>query len=217
MNDLNMNSANESVKSAGRPPASLNQNRPAGAPGGFSARIHDPAFSKYQKDSKNWSFLFSFILAAISIIAFPIYGNASHEISWPDSLFYGMGIGAMFISIAALQTWKRNLDQTWDGVVIDKQIYHKSERLQNGNTASYHEYVLKIKKDSGGIKKEKWVDAPALFNYFSVGDRLRHHHGFAYYEKYDKSIDLQILCIACNTFNEIELDACCRCKCPLLK
>lgn len=212
-----MNSANERGKSSDSPRAPLNQGRPGGAPGGFSARIHDPAFSKYQKDSKSWSFLFSFILAAVAVIAFPIWGNASHEISWPDSLFYGMGIGAMFISIAALQTWKRSRDRTWDGVVIDKQIYRKSERLQDGNTASYIEYVIKIKKDSGGIKKEKWVDASALFNYFSVGDRLRHHKGFSYYEKSDKSIDLQILCIACNTFNDIDLDACKRCKCPLLK
>jgi len=183
---------------------------------GFSSNISDPAFAKYQKNSRSWSFLFSSILAVIAIMGFPIYGNASREIDWPESLFYGMGIGAMFIAIAGMQTLKRKMDKTWDGTVIDKQYYRKRQRT-NLSIVYRTEYIIKIKKDSGGTKINKWIDSPGLFNYYSVGDRVRHHKGFFYYEKYDKSIDLQILCAACNSFNDITQDICSRCKCPLLK
>lgn len=184
---------------------------------GFSSKIHDPSFAKYQLNSIRWAFLFTSILAIIAIIGFPIYGIKTGEIDWPNSLFYGIGIGGMFIVIAGLQTLKRKLDKTWDGVVIDKQSYRKRERSKNGHIVTRMEYVIKIKKNTGGVKKHKWVDTPGLFNYYNVGDQVRHHKGFFYYEKYDKSTDLQIICIACNSFNDITQKICNRCKCPLLK
>ncbi|MDD4924453.1 MAG: hypothetical protein PHF74_06430 [Dehalococcoidales bacterium] len=178
----------------------------------FSTKISDPAYSKYKKDSITWSFLFSFILFIIAVIGFPIYGNSTGELDWPESLFYGMGIGAMFITIAALQTAKRKLDTTWDGIVIDKQFHtkHSSNEYRT-------QYVIKIEKDSGKIKTVKWTDYPDIFNYYEVGDRVRHHKGLFYYEKYDKSRDSEILCVACRYFNDIKEDFCVRCKCPLLK
>jgi len=183
---------------------------------GFSAKINDLAFARYRRDAKRWSFLFSFSLAAIAIIAFPIYGNQTGEIDWPDSLFYGVGIGGMFVLIAALQTFKRNLDKTWDGVVILKESRRIRKRV--GNTIGYHtEYIIQVQKEDGRVKKHRWLDAPGIFNYYSVGDKVRHHRGFAYYEKYNKSKDAAIMCAACNTFNDISLEVCRRCRCPLLK
>lgn len=179
---------------------------------GFSDKISDPAYSKYKKDSITWSFLFSSILAVIAIIGFPIYGNSSGELDWPESLFYGIGIGGMFIAIAALQTAKRKLDKTWDGVVIDKQFY-----VKHSNNEYNTKYVMKIEQDSGKIKKVKWTDYANIFNYYEIGDRVRHHKGLYYYEKYDKSRDSEILCISCLHFNDINEYFCIRCKCPLLK
>ncbi len=178
----------------------------------FSDKISDPAYSKYKRDSITWSFLFSSILAIIAIIAFPIYGNHTGELDWPESLFYGMGIGGMFITIAALQTAKRKLDKTWDGVVVDKQFHNKHSRNE------YHTYyIIKIEKDSGKVKTLKWRDYTDIFNYYDIGDRVRHHKGLFYFEKYDKSRDSEILCISCIYFNDIKEDFCVRCKCPLLK
>jgi len=179
---------------------------------GFSDKISDPAYSKYKKDSITWSFLFSFILAIIAIIGFPIYGNNTGDLDWPESLFYGMGIGGMFIAIAALQTAKRRLDKTWDGIVIDKQFY-----VKHSNNEYNTKYIMKIEQDSGKVKKIKWTDYPDIFNYYEIGDRIRHHKGLFYFEKYDKSKDTEILCISCIYFNDIKEDFCIRCKCPLLK
>jgi hypothetical protein len=184
---------------------------------GYSEKIRDPAFASYKKKSASWSFIFASILALIAIIAFPIYGNKSGDIDWPYSLYYGFGIGGMFIIIAALQTIKRAVDKTWDGVVIDKQVYNRTERSSNGHNTHHTIYVIKVKKDSGGKKRHQWRDTPGLYNYYNIGDRVRHHKGFAYYEKYDKSQDSKIMCAACMSFADIDASVCPRCKCPLLK
>lgn len=184
---------------------------------GYSDKINDPAFTRYKKNSNSWSAIFSLILAVIAIIAFPIYGKSSGEIDWPQSLYYGMGIGGMFIVIAILQIIKRGFDKTWDGVVIDKNSYSVRERDNDGHYHQHMIYILKIRKDSGSIKKHRTRDIPGPYGYYNIGDRIRHHKGFYYYEKYDKSNDSQIMCAACNSMNDIGLDQCQRCKCPLLK
>lgn len=184
---------------------------------GFSPKINDPAFASYKKKSVTWSFVFACILAIIAIIGFPVYGNASGEIDWPNSLYYGIGIGGMFVVIALLQTIKRGFDKTWDGVVEYKHSYRERER-NRGAVAYYRTvYVLKIRKDSGGTKKHKWRDMPGPYNYYNSVDRVRHHKGFYFYEKYNKSNDTQIMCAACMSFNDISADVCTKCKCPLLK
>lgn len=195
----------------------LQQFRPRRDLIGFSPKISDPAFLAYKKKSSTWSFLFATILAVIVIIAFPIYGNASGEIEWPNSLYYGIGIGGMFIAIAILQTLKRGTEKTWDGVVISKDIYKDTVRNDDGPDRHQTVYRIKIKKDSGGTKTHEWRDAPGLYDYYSTGDRVRHHKGFYYYEKYDKSQDSRIMCAACMSFQDINENICARCKCPLLK
>jgi len=185
---------------------------------GFSDKINDPAFAKYQKASKSWSYLFAVILAVIAVIGFPIYGQVSGELEMPTSLYYGMGIGGMFIIIAFMQSLKRRFDTTWDGVVIDKQS-HKRVRHDQRDDSQHHyvEYVFKVKRDSGKVYKHKTTNQPGLYGYYNIGDKVRHHKGFYYYEKYDKSQDKQFLCIACLSMNEPERDTCVRCKWPLLK
>lgn len=186
------------------------------APGGFSTNISDPAFAAYKRKSGIWSIVFALILAVIALIGFPIYGNASGEIEWPNSLYYGFGIGGMFIAIALMQILKRALDKTWDGTIENMKTYKQRERVQSGY-AFHTYYTMKVRKDSGGVKKHKWRDTPGLYDYYNIGDRVRHHKGFYYYEKYDKSQDAQIMCAACMSFIDKDQDICPRCKCPLLK
>lgn len=193
---------------------------PYGAPAlvGFSAKINDPAFAEYKKKAGIWSILFALILAVIALVGFPIYGKISGEIDWPGSLLYGLGIGGMFVVIALFQVMKRALDKTWDGAVEDKKTYQRRERTNGKGRARIHTYyVVKVRKDSGGVKKHKWRDIPGFYSYYNIGDRVRHHKGFYYYEKYDKSQDPQIMCAACMSFVDKEQEVCPRCKCPLLK
>ncbi|KUG05125.1 hypothetical protein ASZ90_017446 [hydrocarbon metagenome] len=184
---------------------------------GFSPRINDPAFKKYQNASKNWALMFSLIIAVIAIIAFPIYGEVSGEMEMPYSLYYGMGIGGMFVAIALFQNIGKGLDSTWDGVVVDKRTYKKTESDRNSNTFSTHTYFeYTVKRDNGKIYTHSTKGDDTVYNYYNIGDKVRHHKGFGY-EKYDKSRDTFLFCTACASINDISDEVCFRCKCPLLK
>ena len=98
---------------------------------GYSSRITDPAFSKYIRDSGRWSYIFSFILAGAAVVGFPIYGKFSGTLEMPVSLYYGLGIGAMFVAIAFFQNIYRKKDATWDGIVIEKKSQVKREYRKN--------------------------------------------------------------------------------------
>ena len=185
---------------------------------GFSPRIADPSYAKYQKNTKRWALLFAVILFVIASIAFPIYGNSSGEIDFPESLYYGMGIGGMFVVIALVQTIRQGRDTTWDGTVIDRTSARKSRQDSDGDGhRHYMEYVVKIRMDNGKVKKHRSIDQPGLYSYFRVGERVRHHKGLYGYEKYDKSQDAEIMCVACMKMNSVLLDKCERCGCPVLK
>ncbi len=185
---------------------------------GFSPRIQDPAYAKYAKSSTKYALVFAAILALVAVIGMPIYGNASGEIDFPNSLYAGMAIGGMFLVIALVQTLRKGTDSTWDGTVIDKKSI---SRIQNDDDSSiqryYMQYRFTVEQVGGKKHTHTFNDLPALYNYYQEGDRVRHHKGFTYYEKYDKSRDSEILCAACLSMNPIGEDVCRRCKCPLLK
>ncbi|KJS84858.1 MAG: hypothetical protein JM58_10075 [Peptococcaceae bacterium BICA1-8] len=185
---------------------------------GFSPKIDDPRFARYSMASKNWAFLFSIIIAAIAVIAFPIYGSYSGEVDWPYSLYYGMGIGGMFVTIALVQNFKKSRDSTWDGVVDDKRIYEKKHWDKNNDTYTTNTvYEYKVRRDDNGkIYEHSTENNDIVYNYYNIGDKVRHHKGFGY-EKYDKSKDTFLFCIACASINDIANEDCFRCKCPLLK
>ena len=194
-----------------------------GGRAGFSTRIHDPAFAKYLKNSNRWSGMFSGILAIAAVVGFYIYGETSSEMSNPQALYIGFGIGGMFIFVALIQMIGRKTSKTWDGTVIDKTIKKKRRRKSTGSEESdydwvdYVEYKVIIKSEEGKKHEITAEDDDTLYNYYKVGDRVRHHGGLNSYEKYDKSNDSIIFCAACATLNQIEDDKCHRCKCPLLK
>jgi hypothetical protein len=185
---------------------------------GFSPKINDPAFAKYQKASNKWAIIFAGILAVIAVVGFPIYGHRSGELEMPQSLYYGLAIGGMFIVIALAQIARKGHDTTWDGVVVGKQFFKRKTYDKTNDTHTTHTvYEYKVKRSNGKVYKHQHQDCDTVFNYFDVGDKVRHHKGFDVYEKYDKSTDATVFCIACGSINDISDDTCFRCKCPLLK
>ena len=185
---------------------------------GYSSKISDPAFDKYRKDSKRWSYLFSFIMFVGAVIGFPLYGNISGEMEMPYSLYYGLGIGGMFLAIAFFQSLSRDRDTTWDGVVVDKKISKRREHDKNSDsTSTVMVYEYKVKRDNGKTYSHQTKNSDTVYNYYNEGDKVRHHKGFLGYEKHDKSRDTFLFCTACATINDVNNEACFRCKCPLLK
>lgn len=102
--------------------------RPSGGSIGFSAKINDPAFARYMRDTRRWSVIFASVLAAVAVAGFYIYGEISREMDNPEAVYIGLGIGGMFIGIAILQELGRKEGRTWDGVVTDKKIEQKQRQ-----------------------------------------------------------------------------------------
>ena len=188
---------------------------------GYSEHIHDPASARYLKNTNRWSTIFSLILAVTAVIGFTIYGEVSGEMDNPQELFIGLGIGGMFLVIALFQILGRKRSKTWDGVVVDKTIKPKTRRYDTGNNDStinyYTVYAVIVREEQGKTHQMTAEDDRTVFDYFQVGDRVRHHARLNPYEKYDKSRDSIIFCNACATKCDIGDDVCFRCGCPLLK
>lgn len=187
---------------------------------GYSERINDPAFTKYLRNVTSWSFIFAGILSVIVIVSFYIYGENSIEMDNPEALFIGLGIAGMFLSIALITTLLRAADKTYDAVVIDKKVEKKRRREKSGDDyyiRKYTSYTVTFKTDKGKIINQSVEDDATTYNYFNIGDKVRHHKGLNSWEKYDKSQDTIIFCSACGTLHDITDDKCYRCSCPLLK
>jgi hypothetical protein len=200
---------------------------PQGASGslvGYSNRIHDPAFAKYVKNTNRWSVIFAVILAVVAVVGFFIAGESGVDgMENPEALFIGLGVGGMFLIIALFTILGRKRSRTWDGVVADKTVKKKTRNRNSGSDDDdyyveyYTEYAVIIRDERGKTHRIVNEDNATVFNYYQVGDRVRHHAGLNSYEKYDKSRDSIIFCSACGTLCDIHQDVCSRCKCPLLK
>ncbi|MDP3385769.1 MAG: hypothetical protein Q8S24_00940 [Eubacteriales bacterium] len=179
---------------------------------GYSDRINDPAFKKYIRNNKQWAGIFSMILAVIAIGSFAVYGHFSDEMGNPEAFFIGLAIGGMFMVIGLYKIIGIKQSKTWDGKVTDKLIRHiRKDRL-------IAEYIVVITRDDNGKAYEMTSeDDDTAYNYFCIGDLVRHHGGLNSYEKFDKSKDTINFCNACATLNDVLDDECFRCHCPLLK
>ena len=183
---------------------------------GFSPKINDKAFASHKKKSAITMFAFAGIVTVVAFIAIPIYADSTGKMTLPNSFLTALLMSGLFWGISLIITLKKSLDKTWDGVVESKNT--GVERTRNAGYKTYERgYVMRVRKNSGGSKTHRWKTFPGLYNYYNIGDKVRHHKGFSYYEKYDKSGDTHIMCAACMKFNDIKLEKCARCKCPLLK
>lgn len=190
---------------------------------GYSNKISDPLFKKYVKNTNRYAMIFSFIIAIIAIVGFYIAGETSSDMDNPDSLFIGLAIGSMFLLIGFIRVIGKKRSKTWDGTVVDKSITQKKRKISSGSDTkdfywqNYMEYVVVIQSHKG--KKHNLIseDDQTVYNYYHVGDKVRHHGGLDTFEKYDKTNDSIVFCNACATLCDITMDHCPRCKCPLLK
>lgn len=188
---------------------------------GYTNRINDPAFAKYLKQSNKWASLFSFILAVIAFVGFSIAGALGLDgLENPQAMYIGLGIGGMFILIALFQIIGKKRSKTWDGLVINKTHKLKREKVGSGDDTYWKQvmvYKIHLKEASGKKHIIKHRDNQTVYDYFHKGDAVRHHGGLNSYEKYDKSNDSIIFCLACGHLHTIDEDICSQCKCPLPK
>ena len=187
---------------------------------GYSSLINDPTFETYRRSTMKLGFRFALVAAVIAIIGFSIYGETSSDMDNPEAFFVGLAIGGMFLVIALVQRVKGHTSRTWDGQVVDKKIKKKQEKVNFGDEYRMEQvilYTVVIQEQNGKKHKLQTRNIKTTYDYYRIGDQLRHHKGLNTYEKYDKSHDNIIFCNACGTVNDIEENLCSICHCPLLK
>jgi len=184
----------------------------------YSLKIHDPKFEIYKQRSKNWKFVFSLIIALIAIVGFYIYGENSREMDNPEAIQIGIGVGLLFLLIGFFSGRSKSYQQTWDGIIIDKTIKHTTKDIGYDHIkAERIVYKITIQADNGKTYEIRTEDDDTVYNYYEVGDKVRHHGGLHSYEKFDKSHDQIVFCNACGFLHKIDEDVCRNCGCPLLK
>jgi len=194
---------------------------PAAGNVGFSEKISEPSFERYTKASTRGAAIFALILALAAVAGFSIAGaTGAGGMTNPQGIFIGLGLGGLFFLISMIQLLKKKSDTSWEGSVVDKSSKKKRKKQNDGDDfqmIEYMEYTVTVRDDRGKNHTLRQENNVALYHYYQVGDRVKHHKGLSLYEKYDKTNDQQVICVVCGTMNSFEADVCKRCKCPILK
>ncbi|MGI6373695.1 MAG: zinc ribbon domain-containing protein [Caldicoprobacterales bacterium] len=186
---------------------------------GFSDRYNCPEILAAAQKNKKFSIGCMWILVFVPLIGFPVAGLLMDDFPFGESIVIGVGIALIMlvVNLLALQRTKKPM---WEGVVVNKYSKEKSEHRggEDDNWRTYTEYTTVINTDAG--KKKTIVEKDSgrhMYDYLSVGDRVRFHPKFGTYEKYDKSKDRIIYCNVCSMMNPIQNDRCKRCNNLLFK
>lgn len=186
---------------------------------GFSDRYNCPEILAAAQKNKKSSIGCMWILVFVPLIGFPIAGLLMEDFPFGESLIIGIGI-ALVMLVVNLLALRKTRQPMWEGVVVNKYSKEKSEHRggEDDNYRTYTEYTTIINTDAG--KKKTIVEKDSgrhMYDYLSVGDRVRFHPKFGTYEKYDKSKDRIIYCNVCSMMNPIQNDRCKRCNNLLFK
>lgn len=186
---------------------------------GFSDRCNSPEILAAAQKNKKSSIGCMWILVFVPLIGFPVAGLLMDDFPFGESLVIGVGI-ALVMLVVNLLALRKTKQPMWEGVVVNKYSKEKSEHRggEDDNWRTYTEYNTIINTDAG--KKKTIVEKDSgrhMYDYLSVGDRVRFHPRFSTYEKYDKSKDRIIYCNVCSMMNPIQNDRCKRCNNLLFK
>jgi hypothetical protein len=182
---------------------------------GFSDMCKNPEIMKVARKGRKSSIGCMWILAFVPLIGFPIAGLLMDDFAFGESLVVGVGI-AFIILVINLLSLRKTKQPMWEGVVVNK--YSKEKYEHSDSSETYTEYTTVINTDTG--RKKTIVEKGSrrdMYDYLSVGDRVRFHPEFGTYEKYDKSKDRIIYCNVCSTMNTIQNDRCKLCNNLLFK
>ena len=186
---------------------------------GFSDRCNSPEILAAAQKNKKSSIGCMWILVFVPFIGFPVAGLLMDDFPFGESLVIGVGV-ALVMLIINLLALRRTKQPMWEGVVVNKYSKKKSEHRggEDDNYRTYTEYTTIINTDAG--KKKTVVEKDSgrhMYDYLSVGDRVRFHPMFGTYEKYDKTKDLIIYSNVCSMMNHNQNDLCERCNNLLFK
>ena len=180
---------------------------------GFSDITEHESFTAYRNFTRKIWLIAMPILTAIIIIY--LIATGTHPIG---AIASGLAVFLLMLIIGLVIRRKK---PSWEGTVVEKKYLVEQERKQNQN--GYKEvdvYKVFFETESGKKKTDKRKNDHKLYDYLNEGDRVRFlgNLGSEYaYEKYDKSQDLEIMCVSCGNMNDARCTYCTMCGSILLK
>ncbi len=174
------------------------------------AKINYEKVKKYRvgesNNKKRYTLVF-FLIGIILILVFPV----DFKIKLLLSIIF-----SIMIYITEMNVSSKVKKQYWDGTIYSKRIenlvYYKKDGYKKQKV-----YIIEVKKENGKIVKYQFNDRKDIYDYYKVGEAVRHHKGFDLLEKFDKSKSKFILCLACLKLNGKKNAVCQKCKCKLFK
>ena len=184
---------------------------------GYSKVVTTPEFIAKLRQHNLKSLLKGLLLTFSPLIILLIMSLFSRDITHKDALNFGLGIAvviAFFLSIIIL---KRAFGKSWEGMVMARRVESRVRRKNRGRDETYVVYVLTLITDTGETKFiEEFYHSGFYYNHFNVEDRVKYHPSFDYYEKFDKTNDIELLCPFCSNVVSIKKTHC-SCGTPLIK
>lgn len=185
---------------------------------GWSVVSGSPEIMEAARKNKKSAIGCAWIFMLLFPIGFLLAGLLIDEMPLNEAIIIGVGLGLLMliINLVRIKDMKR---PAWEGVVTDK--FQKERRSHNRGDDSfsyYTEFTVIIRRNDGKTKRIIEKDSGRImYDYLTVGDRVRYYPAFGTYEKFDKSKDRIIYCNICLMMNPIENDRCKRCDNLLFK
>lgn len=187
---------------------------------GWSDRINDPRFAKYDRNYRKYSFIW---VGALSVII-PAIMLSTGELSLDKEgiTVIGVIVGVLWLFCLVFLFCSGRKKPDWDGRVEDKRVEQRTRRVKVGDgyrKENYIEYIIIFRLTDGSIKEMSYKENRTKFDYYRIGEYV-HFHGkkhLSVIEKYDKSQDEFLFCVKCHDINDARNTFCPRCGCPLLK
>ena len=178
---------------------------------GYAKDLSDPGFHKLKGKTRIITLVFIFALSVILAVVLLILKVSP--------IMAAAVAGALFVVIAVPYLLSTRRKKSWEGTVEEKNILSAMSRYDNLNTR--HKYRIIFKTTDG--KRKVWTDDhlyARVFGYLNEGDRVRYIGQIGTkcaFEKYDKSADIEIMCVSCCALNDARQKYCVTCGCLLPK
>ena len=139
--------------------------------------------------------------------------------SWLAIVLMGV-LGLFGVKISGLLDYI--LDVNCEGKIIEiKETTDDKSKTAYGQMINFDSKISKIaiyvQKPDGSVKLYNTSFEKVPHDYYKVGDEVRHYRGLKLFEKRDKSKDVKIICVVCESYVSIDEDYCPFCKYKLLK
>lgn len=207
----------------GMPAAAHSAEAPAERPSDFADLNRFPELTRHMKKSRKIGRFFVLLNSAAPFVGFMLYAAITGEMEMEEALFVGIGVSCIFSIFSILFAIKERARQvSWVGTVVDKRIERRKERVREYDETRMvmvdHRLMTIQREDRSKREVRDYGGNAALFDYYSVGDRVRQIPGAFHLEKQDKRRDDEVICVLCGGLYDKDQDKKCGfCRLPLLK